>query len=285
MCQDLLRKEHTMDWRKKGFTLIELLVVISVIAVLMGILLPALNRVRKQARAGACLATLKGFALTNIAYASSNEGRFVPFSQRTSRPTTLPGKYIDERWVENREFRKTLAHTRKIKKGDLTSEWNDPWVFPKGLLCPSFPAKEIRGSWDDDPGFTQFLGTCLISYALNREQWAQDGWFPADLGYRGHSQSKIKRPGEKIMFIDSNYAQTMRFMADWESYWDVHGESLNWSNYGQICYRHRGGRGANIAFFDGHTGYLDKEVVYNTSLGTSANPDEREPDPHWDVNR
>lgn len=272
-----------MDSRKKGFTLVELLVVIAIIALLMGILLPALSRVKKQARGVACLATLKGFAMANMVYATSNDGKFVPFSQSTTRPITSPGIYIDERWIENPEFRKTLAYMRKIKKGDLDSEWDDPWVFPKGLLCPSFPAKKIQASWDDDPAFTYFLGTCLISYALNREMWARDGWFPADRVYRGHVASKMKRPSQKIMFLDSNYAQTMRYMADWETYWDVHGESLNNSNWGQICYRHRSGRGANVAFFDGHAGYLDKETVYDKSLGTSRNPDLRLPDPHWDV--
>ena len=45
--------------RKRGFTLIELLVVIAIIALLMGILMPALTRVKKQARSVACQALLK----------------------------------------------------------------------------------------------------------------------------------------------------------------------------------------------------------------------------------
>jgi len=45
--------------RHKGFTLIELLVVIAVIAVLMAIIMPALNRAREQGKRACCLSNLK----------------------------------------------------------------------------------------------------------------------------------------------------------------------------------------------------------------------------------
>ncbi|MFC1765558.1 type II secretion system protein [Planctomycetota bacterium] len=62
--------------RKKAFTLIELLVVIAIIAVLMGILMPALGRVRKQARSVACMANLKHWGLIFKMYTDDNDGKF-----------------------------------------------------------------------------------------------------------------------------------------------------------------------------------------------------------------
>jgi len=61
---------------KKGFTLIELLVVIAIIALLMSILMPALQRVKKQARTTACLANLRQWGLMYAMYCDENDGYF-----------------------------------------------------------------------------------------------------------------------------------------------------------------------------------------------------------------
>jgi len=61
---------------RRGFTLIELLVVIAIIAVLMGILLPALTRVKKQARSVICHGNVKQWAMIFIMYADDNEQSF-----------------------------------------------------------------------------------------------------------------------------------------------------------------------------------------------------------------
>jgi prepilin-type N-terminal cleavage/methylation domain-containing protein len=62
--------------KRRGFTLIELLVVIAIIALLMSILMPALGRVRKQARTTACLAQLKQWGLLFSLYCQDNDGYF-----------------------------------------------------------------------------------------------------------------------------------------------------------------------------------------------------------------
>ncbi|MHC4207597.1 MAG: type II secretion system protein, partial [Planctomycetota bacterium] len=61
---------------RRGFTLIELLVVIAIIALLMAILMPALNRVKNQAQKVSCQARLKQWGLIFKLYTDDNEGYF-----------------------------------------------------------------------------------------------------------------------------------------------------------------------------------------------------------------
>lgn len=60
---------------RKGFTLIELLVVIAIIALLMSILMPALNKVKEQARTIGCISNLKQWHLQASMYAEANDGK------------------------------------------------------------------------------------------------------------------------------------------------------------------------------------------------------------------
>ena len=62
--------------KRKGFTLIELLVVIAIIALLMAILMPALARVKRQARAVVCRSNLRNLSLAAMLYVEDNNGRF-----------------------------------------------------------------------------------------------------------------------------------------------------------------------------------------------------------------
>ncbi|MFC1781854.1 type II secretion system protein [Planctomycetota bacterium] len=61
--------------RAKGFTLVELLVVISVIAILMAVLMPALSRAREAGKRAVCLSNLKQLQLAWDLYADDNGGK------------------------------------------------------------------------------------------------------------------------------------------------------------------------------------------------------------------
>ena len=61
--------------RRRGFTLIELLVVIAIIALLMSILMPALRRVREQARMIGCIGNVRQWGFVSTMYAEANGGK------------------------------------------------------------------------------------------------------------------------------------------------------------------------------------------------------------------
>ena len=117
-----------------AFTLIELLVVVAVIAVLMGILMPALKKAKEQGRSAACQGNMKGYALAVAMYAQDNGEKFPNhLNPYHYSPNKLPGETVNRhkllRWC-NREV-------NLRRRPELGSEFFKYLTDARGLICPT----------------------------------------------------------------------------------------------------------------------------------------------------
>jgi prepilin-type N-terminal cleavage/methylation domain-containing protein len=117
--------------RTAGFTLVELLVVIGIIALLMGILMPALTRAREMSNRTKCASNLRQLALGTILLADQNKG-YYRLSHRDLRPTDADRKnYTGITYLTaNDHFAWVTDHlTERYKR--------DTGVDLEILICPS----------------------------------------------------------------------------------------------------------------------------------------------------
>ena len=84
--------------RKGGFTLIELLVVIAIIAILLSVLIPALNIAKQQATGAVCLSDLGGLAKSYYIYAEDNDGNLVQGVVTTINSTAYGFDKVNRKW-------------------------------------------------------------------------------------------------------------------------------------------------------------------------------------------
>ncbi|MCA9303726.1 MAG: prepilin-type N-terminal cleavage/methylation domain-containing protein [Phycisphaerales bacterium] len=168
-----------------GFTLIELLVVVAIIALLVGIMLPALSSARSAARAVLCSSNQRQLATAWTMYADDHRGRTLPHRLTSGLTRTY--------WYgqENASTR-SLDHRLGTLAPYLSSSPGDHSVYE----CPEQPA----GSYHEQGQFGSFTST----YGYNAYALAPPtaGYFDL-INQRWLRASDIHRPSELLLFCDT----------------------------------------------------------------------------------
>lgn len=251
--------------RAAGFTVVELLAVLAAVALLLGMLLPALNQARSEARDLVCKSNLKGLMSGMVAYAAANGEAVVPsYNMRGitgGRANPLDG------WAP-------ILDQGGYALGNDTLAGN-PFVCPETADFPGLAATNRGGNADDPWGYMDwpavitFTGTFATtipqrgfnriirtSYWINGEnpigapREVHSGvYFTGSVGYGPDPQGRYLQTS---YFVQFRSPERLVALAD-----GVFAGNQHATRRGQVGlrvgYRHPDGPGsANVGFADGH---------------------------------
>ena len=230
--------------RRRGFTLIELLVVIAIIAILLAILMPALNRVKEQGKRAGCLANLKQLQLSWGMYADENDDRIVNGEAFGGGDGTAPipssGIHQGEQWWTGDDvgdFWNGISLAQPVQERAIRAGALYPYCKSVKLYrCPTGVRGEMR--------------TYTITDAMNGLR--RDGTYSGNVGKRvdrtvlwikRRAEISVPGPAQRIVFLDEGRITPDSYATHYvnERWWDP------------PFVRH--GDGTNVSFADGHADY------------------------------
>jgi prepilin-type N-terminal cleavage/methylation domain-containing protein/prepilin-type processing-associated H-X9-DG protein len=219
--------------RRQAFTLIELLVVISVIALLMAILMPALSKARDQGRTIACRANLKQYGIALRMYLDDNNYYF----------------------PDARTWLKSAGHPW-VRKGEEPTGCFWPYVKEKDVhMCPKF-SQWAKGTQYEDTAVSYVMNSYLGNQGSIWSNWLGSGVTGVS------KETEVYNTARVIVFTEENTWTIEGYsIAPFnDTHFTVGNETRQIDNY--ATYHNAPGDrdkgGANLVFVDGHVDFLKR---------------------------
>ncbi|MHC4228219.1 MAG: prepilin-type N-terminal cleavage/methylation domain-containing protein [Planctomycetota bacterium] len=228
----------------KGFTLIELLVVISVIALLMAMLMPALGAARSESRALACKSNLRQLLLAGIGYATENDGSYAPAASDMWDNAGL------HRWHGRRD---TLDEAFDPLRGPLAGYLADGRVKECPGKVDFVKGQDWKTNFEQGCGGYGYNMTYIGSRMWQGGAGSVQAW--KDSYARTTRITEIATPGETLMFADTAMAKDQKSLIEYSfaepPFAVAGGEPLTGFYMSpSVHFRHR--NRANVGWADGH---------------------------------
>lgn len=187
--------------KRQAFTLIELLVVIAVIAVLMGILMPALKAARELARGSNCMANERSLMMAYIMYADDNSGKLVrghvARNDLQSPMWVLPPLNADGTYMSGDPLLEDRI--RGIQAGALYPYINNYEMYH----CPGDNRYQSAATEHQ-----AFYRSYLVPDVLSAAKKGFHSWTENRHKYFPKKLNEIRHPSLKYVFLESEFRNT-----------------------------------------------------------------------------